>query len=316
MKIIIPIKSILILLLLFSCSSCEKSEAELEQMALHDPNPMRQRDAADRIRNDETLIRIFYQTKNPYVKEACVSGLSSSDALMKIAKDKSHSDSARSVAILRINDRNLAKKIIADKSDDARDTAVQCLSPELDEELIHSLGTDIKEGKFVRSYAILRMKDQVAIKKILETENDINIRLAAATSLRDEKMNEEMFYKETNRDVKINLIEAQRNQVFLKRVVESDTDIIFRAFSARNITDQNYLIVLAKNDKAWRVRQEAIEKIKDQKFIQERAINETDPDVRCIIVELLTDKDILKSISNNDVDNKVRIAASRRLRRL
>jgi hypothetical protein len=77
---------------MFSCTSCEKSEAELEHIALHDPNPMRQRDAVCGRMSEETLTHIYYASKNSHVRAACVSYIDSIETLRKIALNKSQSE--------------------------------------------------------------------------------------------------------------------------------------------------------------------------------------------------------------------------------
>jgi hypothetical protein len=301
---------------MFSCTSCEKSEAELEHIALHDPNPMRQRDAVCGRMSEETLTHIYYASKNSHVRAACVSYIDSIETLRKIALNKSQSDVARCIAISKLKDVNLARQIMADPTDNAKEEAIKLLSPDEDENIIRSVAFNKNETSVIRSEAILRMKDQLAIKRFLETETDIQIRLAAASALTDSKLNEEMFYKERNIEVRLNLIEVQKNEKILKALILKEDDEDIRAFGIKNITDQEYLKIIAKSDRHIRVRQESIKNIKDKKFIEKQAFLDVSPSVRAVAVDLISDKNILEKISNEDVDRNVKIAASRRLRKL
>lgn len=309
-------RCVLISLIMYSCTSCQKSEAELEHIALHDPDPMRQRDAVCLRMSEETLTRIYYASTNLHVRSACVAYIDSVETLRKIAQDKTHSDVARGDAILKLNDRALARQIMSDLTDNSRGEAIKLLSPDEDEDLIKSVAFNKNENRMLRSVAIFRMKDQVAIKGFLETETDIQIRLAAASALTDSKLNEEMFYKEKNREVRMRMAISQNDENVLKKILRSETEETVRGCVVINIKDQDFLKKILNESSNTYEMIAAIKNIKDMETIEIQAESNKDPSVRQTAVEIITNREILKKIAESDPVDFVRIEASRRLRKL
>lgn len=97
-----------------------------------------------------------------------------------------------------------------------------------------------------------------------------------------------------------------------KEIYYTTQNRIIKDAIAITSTDQDLLVYIAKNDKNWNARRNAIEEIDSKKYqdlLSKIAMNDISGEVRSEAVKKLSNKTILTNIFNNDKNNQVRIAA-------
>ena len=82
-----------------------------------------------------------------------------------------------------------------------------------------------------------------------------------------------------------------------------------RIKALKNVTDQNVLQKVAREDEDWFVRQAAVDKITDQLFLQKVACEDKSSYVRSAAIDKITDQNVLQKVACEDENRGVRYTA-------
>jgi len=303
------------LALIVSCSSCYKTQGQMDLIALQDPSPKRRMNAIGLGTPQDVLEKIYKNDDNSQVRSAAVVFMKDKKFLREIALNKTEKGMSRGVALGKLNDPQLAMQLAADKSDQMiREDAVTYM-PISEQRLLEEYAEN-DENYSVRYKAVSRVKNQDILVRILKNEKHRDIRNEAAKSLNKQDYIMELIDFESDNKVRASLVRKLTIIEKLNKLSLNDKYDIIRGISASKITDQKILEKIIATDPESYPREKAIINIKNIKIVENIAAADPQENVRKAAISVLTNKDLLKSIYKNDPELRIRCAADNRLKEI
>lgn len=170
-----------------------------------------------------------------------------------------------------------------------------------------------------REAAIRKIRNQSVLAEIAQSDEDYRVRIEAVKGICDEEVLIGIVKKETYKEV---LHETIRNpnlndSEVLKDYAENHENWNVRLAAVGNPNiEQDVLYGVAKADKTWYVRNEAVKYINDELRLKEIAKTDLHSWVRVTAVKHIEDKAFILSVVENDENRFVRESAKVRLKKL
>jgi len=230
-------------------------ENTLKGIVLNDNNNLNVRlTALKKITNDDILSTVYYNDSNTTIEKECLNRISNEDVLINLINHKYHIDFLR-IVFNRIKLENKIKLLksfkFTIKDDDVKEFFKEQLDQITDENAINDIARNA-DNSTIRVLAIEKVTDQKTLIYIAKNAEEFHIRRDAIKKITDNAVLKDIYYNDDMHFCRVAALETITDQQFLYDVFK-DCDFETRGDIICNITDENLLSEIAKEESDWMV---------------------------------------------------------------
>lgn len=255
--------------------------------------------AINKITDDKVLAEIAKEADNNKVRKSAINKISDQLILKELANYDKNSY-IREESVKMITDQNILIELIKDA--EFTNTKETALSKIEDHNVLVDIAKNYKDIQ-IRRAAIWKITDQNVLISLAKNDTNNYIRRTAVKKISDQNILADIAMQDNDSEVQHNAILGINDQLILKEIINKVKNYAFKdaiiETAVHQITDQNVLLELAKNDdEDFTARRAAVEKITDQNILIDMA--KKNDFLSKEAVKKITDQKILAEIVRNN----------------
>lgn len=244
--------------------------------------------AMKKITSQEVLASIAQSHKDSWVREQAVSAITDQETLYKITKNSNEEFEVRLSGAKLLTDQSLLTKVAMENNGQVFQ---QTIIDKLEEEA--SLIEVVKNSKSVaaRGMAAKKIKNQEALKNLLGTVKDDSVIKQLLPSINDKELIKETFTQSESAGVRQHALLLISDEDFLLNVAKNHSGKTERLTAISRLKDDQSLYVIAKYGKTEQEKLTSIGKMKSQELLLQLLGETEEPKKIKIIVKKIGDKE-------------------------
>jgi hypothetical protein len=147
------------------------------------------------------------------------------------------------------------------------------------------------------------------IAEISQNDESLEVRLAAIEKLTDQNLLMDITKHDkvlVARQLAYKVLGKENSQESIFDIARNDKNWINRKNAVDKLSEQAFLVDIAKDEEKLEIRQAAITKLKDQSLLFEIAKNDKSLEIRRTAIKMLSNQNIILSFAKNDNDFEIR----------